>query len=193
MAVKLPRLPTNWQTQPLLLERYWDLVLTQIESILNSLLSLPGIKEALANVTAAVNAANTAAGAANTAANSVMAEASLVNSYPSGFTPPLLSADAAGVVTVAPHTRTYGNSVVNPPRSIAGGTISTGAAPGSTVRIYYDDPTRSGTGFTFQYTVDPASPPVQTGNRHSVGAVKIPTTGSQTGKELVPPGYVNLL
>ena len=32
MALKLPRLPINWSEQPELFRRYWDQVLTYIES-----------------------------------------------------------------------------------------------------------------------------------------------------------------
>lgn len=189
-TVKLPRLPVNWQEQPELVRRYWDSTMTEIEKTLNAILQIPLIEEALKNLDEAVANANAAAASANAAANQAKQNESLVNSYVNGFTPPLISADATGVVTIANHTRVYGDSSLNPSRSVIGGTIPTGATPGSVVRVYYSDPSRAGGAVTYLYTVDPAPPVAQGGNIHSVGAVTIPATGTGGGNFIKPPGFV---
>lgn len=186
-TVKLARLPTNWQDQPKLVERYWDSAMTEIEKTLNAILAIPLIEDALADLDTAIAAADAAAASANAAAISVTSESSLVNSYPSGVS---ITADNLGDVTITTHNRVYGDSVLNPTVSVTGDVISTGAASGSVVRIYYSDPTRAGGTVSYLFTVDPAAPPVQGGDIHSVGAVTIPAAGTQGGNGLRPPGYV---
>lgn len=57
MAVfKLPRLPTNWQEQPQLFERYWDDAMSKIEANLNSLLTIPGVQAAILDLQATTTA-----------------------------------------------------------------------------------------------------------------------------------------
>ena len=189
MAIKLARLPTTWQAQPKLVERYWDTSMTQIEKTLNSILAIPIIEAALADLDTAIAAADAAAASANAAAESVTSESSLVNSYPSGIS---VTADNLGDVTITTHNRVYGDPALNPTVSVTGAVLSTGAAAGSIVRVYYNDPTRAGGSVTYLFTVDPAAPPVQGGNTHSVGAVEIPAVGTQNGNGLNPPGYVNI-
>lgn len=190
MAIKLARLPTNWQEQSKLVERYWDTTMTQIEKTLNAILAIPLIEDALAALGTAIAAADAAAATANAAAASVTAESSLVNSFVDNYVAPLISADNLGNVTIAAHDRVYGDTALNPTVSVSGGVVATGAAPASVVRIYYNDPTRAGGTVTYLFTVDPAAPPVQGGNLHSVGAVTIPAAGTQGGKGVRPPGYV---
>lgn len=203
--LKLSRLPFNWKESPKLFERYWDNTMTQLEDILNQLLALPVIQDAIDNLDTAVadaqsaaDAANTAAAAANSAAGTAQAttdaqkaETSLVNSFVQNFTAPLISADSAGTVTVANHDRVYGDVILNPAVSVTGGSFATTASIGDVVRVYYDDPGRAGGSVTYQYTIDPTASPVQSGNRHSVGAVTIPAVGTQDGNYVRPPGYVN--
>lgn len=190
MAIKLARLPTTWQEQPKLVERYWDSSMTQIEKTLNAILAIPLIEDALADLDTAIAAADAAAASANAAAASVTSEQSIVTSFPDNFVSPLISADNLGNVTIVTHDRVYGDSVLNPTVSVAGATIATAAASGSTVRVYYNDPARAGGTVTYLFTVDPTSPPVQGGNVHSVGAVTIPAAGTQGGNGVRPPGYV---
>lgn len=189
--VKLPRLLQGWREQPKLLERYWDIAMTKIEDILNQLLAIPAIEAALADLDAATAAAQAAADNANAAADSVTSDTSLVNSYPDNYVDPLISADNTGGVTIANHDRVYGNPSVNPTVAVLGDVLATGQAAGSIVRIYYVDPTRAGGAVTYQYTVDPAAPPVQTGDTHSVGAVEIPAGAPTDGGPVRPPGYAN--
>lgn len=196
--VKLPRLATGWDKQPQLFERYWNEAMSTIEANIDKLLQLPIIQEqvqavadAAENAQTAADTANAAADTANAAASAITSESSLVNSYPSGFTVPLISADSLGNITIANHSRVYGNSALNPTVAVTGATITTGATPGQIIRIYYSDPAKIGGSVSYLYTVDPTPPIAQTGNYHSVGAVEIPVSSSAPGKELGPPGYIN--
>lgn len=196
--LKLPRLTEGWDKQPKLLERYWDIQATKLEGVLNQILSLPLIIDALADLDAAVLAAQSAASDAQDAADQAQgsvdqstAETSIVSSYPSNFTAPLISANNSGVVTIANHDRVYGDPTLNPTVAVTGDTVATGESAGSIVRIYYNDPSRAGGAVTYLFTVDPAAPPVQGGNLHSVGAVEIPAAGSVDGGPVRPPGWAN--
>lgn len=143
---------------------------------------------------AAQSAADTAQGAAdaaNAAADAATSESSIVASFPTNYTPPLIEAASTGDVTIANHDRQYGNTTLNPTVSVTGDTITTGGGTGDVIRVYYDDPTRAGGAVTYQFTVDPADPPVQGGDTHVVGAVTIPGVGSQAGNGVRPPGYVS--
>ena len=200
MTLKLPRLPTGWKDQPQLFERYWNDAMDAIESNINSIEAIPVIQAELLLVSGAADAANTAAAAANTAAATANAatvtnksESSIVNSFidQSSFTGALMSVTSLGVVTVQAHTRIYGDSTLNPSVAVAAGTIPTvGSTSASIIRIYYNDPTRAGGAVLYQYTIDPTAAPVQGGNLHSVGAVKVPATGSINGINVGPPGYI---
>lgn len=191
MSVRLPRLPSNWATQPQLFERYWDEILNQLETTLNAILDIPLIQQAVQDAQDAADTAQAAANSAQIVAVNQTAESSLVNSYTTVVSGDLVSAAFNGDITVQTHTRTYGNSGLNPTVSVTGAIISTGAATGSFVRIYYDDPTRSGGAVSYLFTVDPADPPVQTGSRHVVGAVQVPTSGTKPGKNIQAPGYID--
>lgn len=202
MNVKLPRLPINWQDQPRLFDRYWDQAMSQIEDNINQLLNLPAIQDAIVAAQTAANTANTAANAANTAANTAntavqkaVSESSLNKSYVdlTSFTAPLLSADSAGVVTIASHVRIYGDSSLNPSTAVVGGSLSTGTPSGSVIRVYYNDASRSGGAVSYLYTVDPAAPPVQTGNTHVVGTIVVPASGVAAGAFIKNIGYVEQL
>lgn len=190
--LKLPRLTHGWDKQPQLLERYWDIQATKLEGVLNQILSIPLIIDALADLDAATAAAQAAADNANAAADSVTSDTSLVNSYPANPSPaPLISANNTGSVTISNHQRVYGDSTLNPTVAVTGGIIGTGQPTGSVIRVYYNDPARAGGAVTYLYTVDPSPPPVQTGNVHSVGAVEIPAAGSVDGGPVRAPGYAN--
>lgn len=167
-----------------------------LRSINQAFKTLEDAQNATAAALAAAVAANAAAATANTAAttaqgaaNSVTAESSLVNSFVTDFTLPAISADSTGLVTIANHHRQYGNTTLNPTVAVTGGTLATAQANPATVRVYYDDPTRAGGAVTYHFTVDPAAPPVQGGNRHVVGAVEIPAAGTSDGGYVRPPGY----
>ena len=196
MALKLPRLPTNWDIQPELFRRYWDEFAKQIESILNDILVLPTIQEELAAVETAVDTAQTTADGAVAsvdsnaiAINALKAEMSIALSYPSAYTAPLISVSSTGVVTIAGHTRVYGDPVLNPNKVITGDTLATGGSSGDVIRIYYDDSTRDDATPTLAFTTDPAAPPVQSGDTHCLGVATIPASASVDGFPVRSPGY----
>lgn len=148
--------------------------------------------EAIQAAQDAADAANAAADNANQAAEASAAESSIVSSFVlsgsfAGASP--LEADTSGNVTVKNHTRRYGNTSLNPDVAITGAVVGSGASAGSIVRVYYDDPTRSDTTPSFAFTLDPAAEPVQGGDRHVIGAVEIPGTGTSDGGWVRPPGY----
>lgn len=159
------------------------------ESIEAAFNSLEDQVAAIAAAQAAAAAANAAAANANAAADAVTSESSLVNSFIVGdsFIPPLISADAAGNITIADHDRKYGDGTEV---SVTGATFATVSAPTNVVRVYYTDPPRAGGAVSYLYTVDPDNPPVQGGDIHSVGAVTIPGAGTQSGNYVQPPGTV---
>jgi hypothetical protein len=193
MALKLPRLSPGLKiinrdgTPSALFIQWWQQNADNIERSVN------GIVLALEAAGIALDAADVAlaaAAAAQDAADGTTAESSLVNSYIANFTAPLITADNLGNVTIANHDRVYGDPVMNPTVSVVGGVIATGVVSGGVVRVFYDDPTRTGGAVAYQFTVDPASPPVQTGDRHSVGAATIPVAGTEDGNYVRPPGFV---
>ena len=192
MALKLPDLPVNWRDQPQLFERYWNDAMRSIEQSLNAILAIPAIQDALVDLDTATQNAQNAADNANAAAEAVTANTSLVNSFPTNFTAPLIDADSAGNVTIANHDREYGDTTMNPTVAVTGDVLATAEAAASVLRIFYVDAARAGGAVTYQYTVDPAPPPVQGGDTHSVGVVEIPAAGTQSGNELFPPGYAFL-
>lgn len=195
--VRLPRLPINWKEQPQLLERYWDEAMTRIEETFNAILQIPELQTAITAAQAAADAANAAAGNAQSVADGAVIandattkEQSILTSYVSNFTDPLITATSVGVITIDNHDRVYGDSTLNPTVAVTGGVINPAVSPGDVVRIYYDQPSRTGGAVTYQWTIDPADPPVQGGDRHSVGAVEIPAAGTNDGKPLRNPGFV---
>ena len=191
MSIRLPRLPSNWKEQPQLFERYYDQAMSAIEKTLNEITAIPSIQAALETLDTVVADAQSAIDNVNASADAIKLENSLVSSYVQNASA-VLSADSTGLVTIAAHTRIYGDPSLNPSVSVAGGSLSTGAAAGSTVRVYYVDASRSGGSVTYLFTVDPASTPAQGNNNHSVGAVVIPSTGTNDGVDLGPPGYIYL-
>lgn len=124
------------------------------------------------------------AGGAVDKVEEVVAGDALAKSFPSGFAGSLVTADSSGLVTIANHTRDYGNGSSV---SVTGGSVVTGLAAGSIARIYYDQASRAGGVVAYQFSTDVATV-AQIGNRHSVGAVEIPASGTSDGVELPPPG-----
>lgn len=152
---------------------------------------LPDIQALADQAQASADAAQASADAAQAAADQSTSETSIVNSYPTNPTvPPLISADNTGSVTISTHDRVYGDPTLNPTVSVTGGLIATGGSNPDVIRVYYSDPARAGGAVTYQFTVDPADPPVQGGSIHVVGAVTIPAAGTQSGNGVRPPGYV---
>lgn len=197
---KLPDLPINWRTQPQLFERYWADSMRRIEQSINGVLELPGLQEAITaaqvasdNAQAAADNAQAAADNADATTEAQRSATSLVNSYIDqlSFVAPLLTVDNLGNVTVATHSRVYGDPSLNPAATVNGASFLVGGlVSGDVIRVYYDDPLRAGGAVSFQATIDPDPVPVQSGVRHSVGSVMVPAAGSNTGNYIQPPGYV---
>lgn len=200
MPLKLPRLQGNQQLiddkgyPTTVFVLWWQSVAERVEESINGIalaLEAAGIAlDAADAAQLAADNADAAALAAQGAADATLAEASIVSSFPDNFVGASpLSVDSAGIVTVLNHDRVYGDPTLNPTVAVLGDTVVTGATNPDIVRIFYDDPTRAGGAVTYQFTVDPATPPVQGGNRHSLGAVEVPASGSVDGGFVRPPGY----
>lgn len=164
----------------------------------NTIEQIPGLEQLIADAEAAAIAAQAAADAAQvsadsaqTAADDVSTATSLENSWIIGFTPPLISADSAGNVTIANHQRQYAGEPLPTPVAVTGGVLATAFVNPDVVRVYYDQASRAGGVVTYQTTLDP-NVAAQSGDRHSVGAVEIPAAGSQDGDPVRPPGYIPL-
>lgn len=159
----------------------------QVFTTVNQIAQLLGLTSQLQLAIAAANqaaaAAQAAADAANGVANDTRREAALVNSY---IEPSRVLTATDTTITVASHTRFYadGTSV-----AVNGETIPT-TGPGDVDYVFYDDPVRAGG--TVTYLVD-TTQPIQTGNRHVVGAVTVPGAGqppNDGGNGPRPPGEV---
>lgn len=214
MALHLPRLPTNQRIAEsngiatMFLSLLWEKFAAAIEKNVNSIqaaLDAAGIATAQAAVAvAAAEAAQVAAAdaqasgdaaggdatAAAAAAAAAAKEASIVNSGTTGLTMTATDAGTSVTVSISAHNRMYGDGTSV---AVNGGSI-TGLPYSSSVRVYYDQASRAGGAVTYQFTVDPAAPPIQSGDRHSVGAVATPAAlaAAVAGRPLFPRGYVDL-
>jgi hypothetical protein len=165
------------------------------QQLVELLEEVPAIAEALQTevdaAAASAAAAQAAANAAQSAADDVSTATSLENSWITGFTPPLISADSAGNITIANHQRQYAGEPLPAPVNVTGGALPTAFVNPDVVRVYYDQASRAGGAVTYLTTLDPTVA-AQSGDRHSVGAVEIPAAGSQDGDPVRPPGYIPL-
>lgn len=107
----------------------------------------------------------------------------LLNSYVVNASA-VLSVTSAGLVTIASHTREYGDGSSV---SVAGDTLATGVSTANSVlRIYYQDPTLSGGAVTYEFTTDPDPQPYQKSGVHVVGTCVVPAAGTVDGYSLDP-------
>lgn len=159
---------------------------TAIEAAFNSQADFVAAIVALNNL---ITTANAAVAAVTTAATNVTAASNLANSYVANFTPPVVSADNTGLVTIANHDRKYGDGTSV---AVTGDTLATGEAPGTIVYAYYSDPDREGGAVTYLYSTTEADA-AQIGDVHNVGAVEIPAAGTVDGGYARPPGYGGIL
>jgi hypothetical protein len=181
MSITLPRLPQqqpDWGSMQI----WWQQVVEAIETQEGR---QDEAIEAIAAAQAAADAANAAAVTANEAAEEITAGNSLSQSFIENFTPPVVSADNTGLVTIADHDRHYGDGTVV---SVDGDTLATGEAAGTIVYIFYSQPSRAGGAVTYQYSTEEADA-AQIGDVHNVGAVEIPAAGTAPGGYARPPGY----
>lgn len=99
----------------------------------------------------------------------------------------VVSASAAGVVSIAAHERVY-TDASNTAVAVDAGSLS-GFLPGQTVTVYYADNARVGGAVTYLASMMAIA---QEGATHVVGRVTIPQAGDPpaTGGGPTPPGYV---
>lgn len=160
-----------------------------VVAALNAITSIPEIEQALQGLDAATQAAQQAASDAVQAADqaqqqtgATQREAALQGSY---IEPSAVLSATPTTITIATHTRRYADGTS---AAVNGGSVSA-TAQGDVDYVYYNDAAR--TGGTVIYLVS-TTPPVQTGDAHVVGAVTIPTTGTQQGGEGPRrPGFVS--
>lgn len=197
MPLKLPRLPGNKRlinpdgTPTIAFSSWWQSVVQQVETSINGIqaaLDAADAANAAADVaTAAAADASAAAGSAQTAADSTTSEQSIANSGIINYTSPAIKAFISGNITVANHDRLYGNPTLNPTVAVTGDNFATPFVADDIVFIFYDDLTRAGGAVTYQTSLD-SSDALQSGNRHSVGSVSIPTVGTTDGTPVLPRG-----
>lgn len=172
--------------------RYFQSFAEQIELVLNKIAEILGITDeldaAIQEAKAAAAAAKTAADNAQDAADGAQAttdaqkrEAALQGSY---IEPDSVVTASTTLITVAGHTRKYADGTS---ATVAGGTVAA-TGMGDSDYVSYVDADRSGGAVVYAVSI---TPPVQTGDTHVVGAVKIPTTGTADGGTGPRrPGYV---
>ena len=152
-----------------------------VAQAINALATLPEIQTALRNLDTATQAALDAAATAQQTTDAAKREQALVNSY---IEPDSVLTASPTTITIAAHTRMYADGTSAP---VNGGTVAA-TASGDTDYVSYIDPERDGGTVAYQVST---TAPVQTGDTHVVGAVEIPTTGSNDGGAGPRrPGYV---
>lgn len=192
------RIPHITQSQPIVdkegratnefLRRLNDIFQQLGEAIL-AIQQLPEIQAALEAAQAAVVDAQAAADAANAAADNAAAaaaanakEQALVNSY---IDPSSVVSSTPTLISVAAHTRKYGDGTSV---SVNAGTV-TATAAGTAAYVSYNDPSRTGGAVTY---VASTTQPTQGMGIHVVGAVTVPATGTADGGDGPrQPGYVD--
>lgn len=189
--LKLPRLPSDLQIvdpngRPTVqFQTYWQQVIGQVENAVNGALDAiqaAGLaKQAAQQAQAAADQATVAADNASSAAGANAREQALVNSY---IMPASVLSASPTQITVASHTRYYGDGTSV---SVTGAVLDATQA-GDVDYVSYSDPMR--TGGAVDYVVSTTAP-TQGMDIHVVGAVIIPATGSATGgKGPLRPGFV---
>jgi hypothetical protein len=144
-------------------------------------------QQAADDAAAAAAVASTAAADAQTAADNVGGASSIATSGVTGLALTATDAGADATITISAHDRVYGGGVTVP---VLGGSI-TGLAYSTDYWVYYDQPSRAGGAVTFVATTN-VNTAIQTGDRHSVGAVRTPAAAAPAvdGNINYPPGIV---
>lgn len=184
--VRLPRLnrqtqyfePSGFPTTKMI--THWQTFCKAIEAAFSG---QQGQITDLATIVSRLEAAEVAAQAANDNVANVSREINLANSYPDP--PGVLAAGSDGVITIAAHTRRYGDGTSV---SVNSGSVS-GFAQGDNVTVYYQDTAREGGAVTYEGTTSPVA---QAGDTHVVGVVQIPAAGQPPaqGAGVPAPGYM---
>lgn len=165
---------------------------SNLAGAINAIAAIPEIQAALTELDTATQQAKKAAEAAQSAADNAASanaaqqrETSLQSSY---IDPSSVLTATPTTITIAAHTRYYPQPMGDPIAvSVSGGSVAA-TGPGDVNYVSYSDPERDGG--TVVYVVS-GTPPTQTGNTHVVGAVEIPTTGSNGGGDgPTRPGFV---
>ena len=177
----------NWQNQGKAIEGAIQILAEAVDGILAAQAAAEAANAAAAVAQDAAATAQVAAEAANDAAAAVGSEGTITASGTSGLTLTATDAGTDATVNISAHTRIYGDGSSV---SVSAGSI-TGLAYSTDYWVFYDDPTRAGGAVTYQHSTDPADA-VQTGDRHSVGAVTTPAAAApdNNGKEVLPAGVV---
>lgn len=177
----------NWQNQGKAIEGAIQILAEAVDGILAAQAAAEAANAAAAVAQDAAATAQVAAEAANDAAAAVGSEGTITASGTSGLTLTATDAGTDATVNISAHTRIYGDSSSV---SVSASSI-TGLAYSTDYWVFYDDPTRAGGSVTYQHSTDPADA-VQTGDRHSVGAVTTPAAAApdNNGKEVLPAGVV---
>lgn len=157
----------------------WQETVEKIEEAFEALTTQVSDNSAI--IARLVAAEAVAAAAAATAAETEAREA-LSQSYVNPTQ--VLTATSSGVVSIAAHSRIYGDGSSV---SVNSGSVS-GFGEGDYVTIYYDDAAREGGAVAYSGTTSAVA---QSGNRHVVGSVTIPAAGAGTTTGVSPtaPGY----
>ena len=177
----------NWQNQGKAIEGAIQILAEAVDGILAAQAAAEAANAAAAVAQDAAATAQVAAEAANDAAAAVGSEGTITASGTSGLTLTATDAGTDATVNISAHTRIYGDGSSV---SVSAGSI-TGLAYSTDYWVFYDDPTRAGGVVTYQYSTDPDDA-VQTGDKHSVGAVTTPAAAApdNNGKEVLPAGVV---
>ena len=177
----------NWQNQGKAIEGAIQILAEAVDGILAAQTAAEAANAAAVVAQDAAATAQVAAEAANDAAAAVGSEGTITASGTSGLTLTATDAGTDATVNISAHTRIYGDGSSV---SVSAGSI-TGLAYSTDYWVFYDDPTRAGGAVTYQHSTDPADA-VQTGDKHSVGAVTTPVAAApdNNGKEVLPAGVV---
>ena len=177
----------NWQNQGKAIEGAIQILAEAVDGILAAQAAAEAANAAAAVAQDAAATAQVAAETANDAAAAVGSEGTITASGTSGLTLTATDAGTDATVNISAHTRIYGDGSSV---SVSAGSI-TGLAYSTDYWVFYDDPTRAGGAVTYQHSTDPADA-VQTGDKHSVGAVTTPAAAApdNNGKEVLPAGVV---
>jgi hypothetical protein len=186
---RLPRLPASVDQR---LQVYWQrLVEAQeatdaaqnqlIEDVSDLLATIISLNELITQAEEAIDDLGNAAGA-------IASANELTNSYATGLTITATDAGSSVTITISAHTRVYpkaDGSTTNV--AVTGGSI-TGQAYSTDLWIYYDQASRAGGAVSYQVSTSPIA---QTGDRHSIGAIKTVAAldPPKPGNPIRPPGY----